>query len=119
MTNLPPEALRVGEHYNATWTREAIRLDQEAPLERAITEHYLTSIFRAGSLIADIGVGAGHYAEALAAHGCDLILVDVSVRMLELTFDRLRRAGLETSVKSVHVACASAVEPIATSTCDG
>ncbi|MEQ1714754.1 MAG: methyltransferase domain-containing protein [Hyphomicrobium sp.] len=108
----------VANHYDTTHVREASRLDQESPIELAITTRHLNAGVRPGSVVLDVGVGAGHYAEFLATRECQLILVDISARMLELTVLRLRRAGLDGRILDVHLCSATNLQSIADGCCD-
>ena len=98
----------VGEHYDGPARNyELTRLDRESPVERAIMERYLTRFVPEKTVIADIGVGGGHYDEFLARRGCCLHLADVSDGLLHATLDRLNGQGLSDQVLSAAVASAT------------
>jgi len=100
---------RVAEHYNDTgFDFESVRLSQHFPIEFAITSRYLNRWIPNGAIVADIGVGVGHYTELLASRGCCIYLVDISQRLLDATYTRLQALGLHEKVLGMH--CASATQ---------
>ncbi len=121
---IPEDHRQVGDMYNASfpwsWSfeHEAIRLEQRSPVEYAVTLRYLDRFIQPGQMVADIGVGAGHYSEHLARHGCAIHLIDVSQRLLDAAVARLRIAGLEDRIQGVHCASAAALTPLADASCD-
>jgi SAM-dependent methyltransferase len=76
-------------------------------VEFAITCRYLRRYVPDGSLVADVGVGVGHYAELLARKRCLVDLVDISPNLLEAARRRLVGAGLGDRLKGVHRASAT------------
>jgi SAM-dependent methyltransferase len=105
---LPPEQAAVARHYAAQGLElEVVRLERYSPAELAITQRYLERYVPAGVLVADVGVGVGHYAELLARRGCALHLVDIAEGLLEATERRLAGAGLAHAVRGVHRASAT------------
>ncbi len=86
---------------------EATRLELDGIVEYAITARYLERYIVDGMVVADVGVGVGHYSELLARRGCLLHLLDVSQRLLGATTTRLREAGLADRIASVHQASAA------------
>ena len=86
----------VAKHYDGTaFQTELMRLPQNCPVELAVTLRWLARITRAGDVVAEIGVGGGHYTEFLARRGCRLHLVDISARLLDAVEEKLRQSGLE------------------------
>lgn len=104
-TQLSPEALRVAGHYQAhVLEYEAVRLEQDSPVEYGIMRRVLAKRIEPGSRLADIGVGVGHYAEFLARRGCQLHLVDIVASFLEQSRKRLQAAGLGEQIASSTLA---------------
>ena len=109
----------VGEHYDrAAYDFERTRLEETHPVERAMTERYLRRFVPEGSVVADIGVGAGHYDELLARRACRLFLVDVSQRLLEAACTRLESCGLRDHVLDSRVASATDLGHLSAGSCD-
>ena len=99
---MPVEQAAVGRYYDsALFDYELKRLDR-SPVEFSMTTRYLSHYVPPEAIVADIGVGGGHYAEFLARRGCTLYLVDVSQRLLDSTIGRLRKAGLEEAIAGAH-----------------
>lgn len=70
--------LNVAEHYEKHVVEyEKIRLEQDSPVEFTLTLRKLTQQVPNSSIVADIGVGVGHYADNLAKRGCYIHLVDI------------------------------------------
>ena len=84
-----------GQHYSqSVFEFEVARLTELCPVEFAVTKRMLDRWIRAGSCVAEIGVGVGHYSEHLAARGCRIHLIDVSRRLLDAAVARLEQNGL-------------------------
>jgi ubiquinone/menaquinone biosynthesis C-methylase UbiE len=95
-------------HYDGNiFPFEAERLEQHCPVEFAITCRYLRRYVPSGSIVADVGVGVGHYAELLARMNCLVSLVDISPNLLQAARERLVASGLGDQVKGVHRASAT------------
>jgi SAM-dependent methyltransferase len=97
---------------------EATRLERNSIVEYAITARYLDRYIADSTVVADVGVGVGHYSERLARRGCHLHLVDVSQRLLDATVSRLREAGLADQIASVHFASATEMSALSDGGCD-
>lgn len=97
---------------------EMERLDKFAPVEYAITRRYLQRYIPEGAVVADVGVGAGHYSELLAQRGCTVHLVDVATRLLEATQERLTNAGLAGQILSITHASATDLSFLPDASCD-
>jgi S-adenosylmethionine-dependent methyltransferase len=110
----------VGAHYDGDegYALEVARLETLGPVERAMTERVLARLIRSGSVVADLGVGAGHYDEFLALRGCSLHLVDVSLRLLETAQERVRACGCEESVIDATLASATDLGHLPDESCD-
>lgn len=109
----------VARHYNNSgFDYESMRLSQYSPIEFAITTRYLNRWIPDGAAIADIGVGVGHYAELLARRGCSIYLVDISQRLLEAAYARLKELKLHERVIGVHQASATELDCLETGRLD-
>ncbi len=106
---LTGDAAAAGKHYDLHIGAEAVRLEEFFPVEYAITLRYLDRFIPRNCRVADVGAGAGHYAEFLARRGCTIELVDVSERLLDAARDRLTRAGLDRSIAGIYHASAVAL----------
>lgn len=119
MSSLDEVHKGVAQHYNdAGFEFESIRLVQHCPVEFAITTRYLNRWIPDGANVADIGVGVGHYAELLARWGCSIRLVDISQRLLDFTYTRLKQHKLHEQVVGVHLASATELSCLETGTLD-
>ena len=93
----------VAKHYDGeAFEAELTRLPQAYPVEMEVTLRWLARVARAGDVVAEIGVGGGHYTEFLARRGCRLHLVDISSRLLDAVQEKLRRAGLDGQIVGRH-----------------
>lgn len=106
------------EHYDSIFEYESERLPKHSPIEFAITERYLRKWITDFSVVADIGVGAGHYAELIARKNCSLHLVDISLRFLNATCSRLQRAGFDSQIKTINHTSATQLAMIPSASCD-
>jgi SAM-dependent methyltransferase len=71
-------------------------------VELAVTLRWLGRISRKGDVVAEIGVGGGHYTEFLARRGCTLHLIDISTRLLDAVEGKLQGAGFGASIAGRH-----------------
>jgi len=65
-----------------------------------------------------IGVRAGHYAETLAKQGCLVYLADISQRLLDAAYARLKNLGLHQQVAGIHQASATKLKCLETKELD-
>lgn len=86
---------------------EVRRLLEESPVEYALTLRWLDRWVPPKAMVADIGVGGGHYAHFLAQRGCSIHLVDIAERLLHHAHARLRVAGLQASILGSTAASAT------------
>lgn len=108
MGKLTAEQEYLANHYGATILQfETDRLDKYCPVEFAITGRYLERHVPSNAVVADVGVGVGHYSQLLAQRGCSVYLVDISLELLQAARERLERLGLGGRVKEVHRASAT------------
>ncbi len=109
----------VSQHYNQNgFEYESIRLQEHSPIEFAVTARYLNRWIPDGSVVIDIGVGVGHYAELLAQRGCKLYLIDITQRLLDTTYVRLKAANLEQQVLGVQQVSATQLMGMETAIAD-
>ncbi len=108
MARLTAEQEWLARHYGASvFQFETDRLEKYCPVEFGITCRYLERYVPNNAVVADVGVGVGHYAEFLARRGCSVCLVDISVELLRAARQRLERAGLGGQVQEVRRASAT------------
>lgn len=111
--------LAVGAHYDdAAYGLEISRLETLSPVERVMTERLLARFVPQGSVVADVGVGAGHYDAFLAGLGCSLHLVDVSQRLLDTALERLQSCGHSECVLDARMTSATDLGHLAEGGCD-
>jgi 2-polyprenyl-3-methyl-5-hydroxy-6-metoxy-1,4-benzoquinol methylase len=116
---LNPNETNVAQHYNHNgFEYESVRLQEYSPVEFAMTARYFNRWIPEQSTVVDIGVGVGHYAELLAQRGCLLYLIDISQKLLDTTYARLKAANLEQQVLSVQRASATQVVGVETAIAD-
>ncbi|HXX17123.1 MAG TPA: methyltransferase domain-containing protein [Candidatus Eremiobacteraceae bacterium] len=119
MPKLSDEESNVARHYDhSVFEDELTRLPQECPVEMAVTLRWLGRVVKAGDLVAEIGVGGGHYTEFLARRSCRLHLVDVSARLLDAVSQKLRKAGLADSLAGCHHASGTRLEGLQSESLD-
>jgi SAM-dependent methyltransferase len=119
MSNEYDRQLAVGAHYDdAAYKLEVSRLETLSPVELAMTERMLARFVPPESIVADVGVGAGHYDQCLAGRGCTLYLVDVSQRLLDTALERLQSCGASASVLDARLASATDLSHLADESCD-
>ena len=94
----------VAQHYNSKqiFDYESLRLTEHAPIEFAVTTRYLNKIIPDGAIVVDVGVGTGHYAELLARRDCTLYLIDLSQRLLETTYTRLKNCNRDRQILGTY-----------------
>lgn len=119
MDSLPEKQQSVARHYNESiFEYESVRLSQHAAIEFSITKRYLNKYINDGATIADVGVGNGDYAKLLASRGCYICLVDISQRLLEAAYDKLKKLELHKQVIGVHLASATELACLKTESFD-
>ncbi|MGL5943086.1 MAG: class I SAM-dependent methyltransferase [Waterburya sp.] len=110
----------IAQHYNSnlTFDYESVRLTEHSPIEFAVTTRYLNKMISNEARVADVGVGSGHYAELLAKRDCTLYLVDISQRLLEATYTRLKNCNCDRQILGTYNISATSLEPLKTEICD-
>lgn len=110
---LDAQAERVAKHYtDHVFSYEKIRLEQDSPVEFALTKKALDRWVKEDSIVLDVGVGVGHYDEYLAKRGCKLHLVDICEQFLLEVQRKLTQQGLLDHVLSAHRASATNLKVI-------
>jgi ubiquinone/menaquinone biosynthesis C-methylase UbiE len=82
------------------------RLDRE-PIEFLVNWHYMRSSLPAHGHIVDIGAGPGKYAMALAQHGYEVTLADLTPRLVDIAKDKAEQLGLAEQFRGFQVADAT------------
>lgn len=96
MKNNQDEALeRVAQHYKDNIQYQLSRLENDSPVEYAITLRKLDRWINSGDRVADIGTGAGHYALHLANKQCYLHLIDIADDLLNVCHQKFIEANCE------------------------
>ena len=111
----PHDALidAVQQHYNtASFDYESRRLRHESPVEYAMTLRYLDRWIAPASVVADIGVGVGHYARHLAQRQCRLHLVDIAERLLQAATEQLAATGFKPQIIGATTASATDLQAL-------
>ena len=113
MPQFSEDEANVARHYDQTvFGDELARLPAECPVELLITQRWLGRVAKPGDLVAEIGVGGGHYTEFLARRGCRLHLMDVSARLLNTVAEKLRHSGLGEALAGCHHASGARLEGV-------
>jgi SAM-dependent methyltransferase len=81
------------------WRR--LRLDPYHQIEFIITMHFLEEYLPKRGLILDAGGGTGRYTIELASKGYDMVLLDITPKMLETARRKIKRASVQRRVKQV------------------
>jgi ubiquinone/menaquinone biosynthesis C-methylase UbiE len=106
--NLTREQEYLAKHYGATiFQFESDRLEKHCPVEFAITCRYLGRHVPIDAVVADVGVGVGHYSQFLAQKGCSVHLIDISVELLRAAQERLERSDLGGRIQGIYRASAT------------
>jgi S-adenosylmethionine-dependent methyltransferase len=118
MDRFTEEESNVARHYDQAFDEELARLPQESPVELAVTKRWLKRVAKTGDVVAELGVGGGHYTELLARLGCRLHLVDVSERLLDVVVEKLGRAGLADRIAGRYHASGTRLEALPSESVD-
>jgi ubiquinone/menaquinone biosynthesis C-methylase UbiE len=97
----------VGQHYDETIFDYEVMRSQLCPAEFAVTSRQLERWIPEGALVAELGVGGAYYSELLARRKCKLHLVDVSARLLDTTWSKMRAGGYQEQIAGVDLASAT------------
>ncbi len=116
---MKPEEEWVGRHYDENVFDYELNRARLCPAEFGLTARQIERWIPASSLVAEVGVGSGHYSELMARRGCRLHLVDVSRRLLDAVEARLRAAGLGEQIIAADHASATNLDCVPSGTFDG
>jgi len=116
MSQLTPHHERVGREY--ALNNEEMRLEDEDPIEYAITARYLRRYVPDRVVVADIGVGGGQYSALLVRRGCRVHLADVSQHLLDTVATRFRTQDLSDHIASIQRASATDLSHLPDESCD-
>jgi len=103
----------VGQHYNDAVFEFELMRSKYCPVEFEITARLLERLIPERSIVAEIGVGGAFYTELLARRGCRLHLVDVSARLLDTAWSKLRAAGFQEQIIDIDLASATNLDCLA------
>lgn len=106
MLDVEENMQKMSNHYDQILDYEKIRLEQDSPVEYAITLRAMDKWIPDNSIILDIGVGVGHYSMHLARRNCKIHLVDVCESLLTATKENLAKANLTNHILSATKASA-------------
>jgi ubiquinone/menaquinone biosynthesis C-methylase UbiE len=107
MSNLSEKEEKVGRHYDDAVFEYELMRSEYCPVEFAITARQFERWIPKRAIVAEIGVGGAFYTELLAKHGCLLHLVDVSARLLDTAWSKLRAAGFQNQIIDIDLASAT------------
>jgi len=106
---LNPNETNVAQHYNHNgFEYESVRLQEYSPVEFAMTARYFNRWIPEQSTVVDIELSRS-LCRITAQRGCLLYLIDISQKLLDTTYARLKAANLEQQVLSVQRASATQV----------
>jgi ubiquinone/menaquinone biosynthesis C-methylase UbiE len=94
---------KVKQHYSEYGIKEWERLTRHPyhRLEFDTTMHYLRKYLPAKGLILDAGGGPGKYTIELAKMGYDVILHDLTPKLLDIAREQIKKAKIESNVKKI------------------
>ena len=107
MSDLSEQEAQVGRHYDENIFEYENARSLHCPVEFAITARQIESRIPDNALVAEIGVGSGYYSELLAGRTCKIHLVDVSARLLDTAWSRLRANGFHDQIIGIDQASAT------------
>ena len=97
----------VRKYYTELGVREWRRLvrDPYHRLEYDTTMHFLTSYLPRGGLILDAGGGPGRYTIELAKLGYELVLLDLTPKMLKIAKRQVKRSEVSNNIVGIIEGC--------------
>jgi SAM-dependent methyltransferase len=107
MSNLSEKEEKVGRHYDEVVFEYEVMRSEYCPVEFAITARQLERWIPEQAIVAEIGIGGAFYSELLAKRGCLLHLVDVSARLLDTAWSKLRAGGFQDRILDIDLASAA------------
>lgn len=84
---------------SSEWRR--LKRDPYRQIEFLVTMHFLEKHLPRSGLVLDAGGGPGRYTIELAKRGYDIVLLDITPRMLKIARRQIREAGVQGRVKQV------------------
>jgi ubiquinone/menaquinone biosynthesis C-methylase UbiE len=93
----------VKKHYSDYGISEWERLSKHAyhTLEHDTTMHFLRKYLPEKGLVLDAGGGPGRYTIDLANLGYDVVLLDLTPKLLEIAREQIEKAGVEDKVEQI------------------
>jgi SAM-dependent methyltransferase len=107
MSNLSEKEEKVGRHYDDAVFEYELMRSEYCPVEFAITARQFERWIPKRAIVAEIGVGGAFYTELLAKRGCLLHLVDISARLLDTAWSKLRAGGFQEQIIDIDLASAT------------
>jgi ubiquinone/menaquinone biosynthesis C-methylase UbiE len=107
MSKLSENEEKVGRHYDDAIFEYELMRSEYCPVEFTITARQLDRWIPGRAIVAEIGVGGAFYTELLARQGCLLHLVDVSARLLDTAWSKLRAGGFQDQIIDIDLASAT------------
>lgn len=114
------QEMKTREFYNNYGMKEWERLDKSAydRLNFFLHMDFIKDYLKEGVKVFDVGCGAGRYSIEFARQGCDLTILDISEKQLEITKARLRERELINSLNQTYRASISDMNMVADNTFD-
>lgn len=98
---MPTESTR--KYYDSFGEREWFRLEnpEDGAVEYAVTRHFLAQNLAQNSRILDIGGGPGRYTIWLAQRNHQVVLADLSPKLLKIAQEKIIEAGVNELVEEI------------------
>lgn len=81
------------------WRR--LRRDPYHQIEFIVTMHFLGKYLPKDGLVLDAGGGPGRYTIELAKRGYNMVLLDITPKLLKIAKRKIKKAGLQERVKEI------------------
>lgn len=114
------QEMKTREFYNNYGMKEWERLDKSAydKLNFLLHMDFINDYLKEGVKVFDVGCGAGRYSIEIAKQGCDLTILDISDKQLEIAKTMLRERELITSLNQSYRASISDMNMVEDNTFD-
>jgi ubiquinone/menaquinone biosynthesis C-methylase UbiE len=112
MNKLSENEEKVGRHYDDAVFEYELMRSEYCPVEFTITARQLERWIPGRAIVAEIGVGGAFYTELLAKQGCLLHLVDVSARLLDTAWSKLRAGGFQEQIIDIDLGSATNLQSL-------